>query len=192
MNGGPLTIVRGPCFWRTVSQPNEANPRGSQRGFSAFELVLAMAATSVVIALGVSTYRTYSVRAQISATLDEAGAARTLVMAAFAKGGAPPLDAAATGIDKTAEALLIATYVDSLSVDNGRIDLRFSDAADSAIAGKTLSLTPFETASQQVVWICGNEPPQVGLNPLGFASGGPQAVQVVTSIDDRYLPAACR
>jgi hypothetical protein len=63
---------------------------------------------------------------------------------------------------------------------------------DSVLAGKILSLTPFETADQNVVWVCGNEFSGVGLNPLGFAAGGPQAEQVVTAIEDRYLPPACR
>jgi type IV pilus assembly protein PilA len=183
--------VRGPRIWGTVTRPNEATSDG-QRGFSAIELLLAIAATLVVVALGVSTYRTYSVRAQIATTLDETGAARSLVVAAFEQKGTPPVDSTATGIDKTAEPLLLGTYLDSLRVHNGRIDLLFGDAADSAIAGKMLSLTPFEAADRDVVWICGNDVPGVGLNPLGFAGGGPQAVQAATSIDDRYLPPACR
>jgi type IV pilus assembly protein PilA len=184
--------VRGLCYWRSVSQAPEAHPRRRQHGVSVIELILVVAATAVVVALGVSGYRTYSVRAQISSTLDGAGAARALVAAAFEQQGSPPLDAAATGIDKTAESLLMGKYLDSVSVDSGRIDLRFGSAADSAIAGETLSLTPYETADQQIVWICGNERPDVGLNPLGFAAGGPQAIHVVTSIEDRYLPSSCR
>ena len=174
-----------------MPRSNEA-PHPPQRGFSAIELVLVVAATLIVAAVGASIYLTHSARAQVAMALDEAGAARRLVAAAFELNGMPPADSTAAGIDATAEPLLRGTYVDSLDVVDGRIDLRFGDNADSALAGKVLSLTPFETAARDVVWVCGNEPPGLGLKPLGFAAGGPQAVQVATSIEDRYLPPACR
>ena len=122
----------------------------------------------------------------------ETEATQRLVVAAFRSNGMPPLDAAATGIDDTAHRFLAGTYVESLEVSNGRIDLRFGSSANPAIVGKTLSLTPFETTDQDVVWICGKEAPGVGLKPLGFAGGALQAQQAATSIEDRYLPAACR
>ena len=187
MNAGPLTIVRGPCFW--ARRPLH---RGRQSGFSAVELVLVIGATLLVVALGVSMYRTYAVRAEIAASLEEASPTQRLVVAAFRESATPPADAAATGLDATARHFLSSPYVESLEVSNGRIDLIFGAGADTAIAGKRLSLTPFETADREVVWICGNRPPGVGLQPLGFAAGGPQAVPVVTSIEDRYLPRSCR
>jgi hypothetical protein len=156
------------------------------------ELALVVLATSIVVALAVSTYRTYSARAQIATSVKETAVVQRLVVAAFESDGNPPFDAAAAGIDEGAHDLLVGEYLESLDVINGRIDLRFSIRAHSAIAGKTLSLTPFETADQDVVWICGNEPPGVGLKPLGFASSVLQAAQVPTEIDDRYLPAWCR
>lgn len=162
-----------------------------QGGFSAIELILVVAATVLVAVLGVSIYRTQSARAQIATTLDEVDAARRLVAAAFRLNGVPPADSTAAGIDETAESLLRGNYVDSLEVVNGRIDLRFGAAAHSALAGKILSLTPFETAARDVVWVCGNDLPDVGLKPLGFGAGGPQAVQVATTIEDRYLPPEC-
>lgn len=149
-------------------------------------------ATSIVAALGASIWRTYWARAQVATALDESHAARSLVVAAFRQNGMPPVDSTATGIDATAEPLLRGTYVDSVQIHNGRIDLRFGSAAASVLAGQILSLTPFETVDGDVAWVCGNEVPGVGLNPLGFAGGGPQAEQTPTSIEDRYLPPACR
>jgi len=156
------------------------------------ELVLVVAITSVFVALAVSTYRAYSARAQIATSVEETAAVQRLVVAAFKSNGTPPLDAAAAGIDETARVLLAGTYVESLGVLNGRIELRFGTSAHPAIAGKTLSLTPFETVEEDVVWVCGNAPPGVGLEPLGFAGGTLQAAQVPTSIEDRYLPPWCR
>ena len=192
MNAGPLTLVRGPCFWGGRGREREPLSQSRQSGFAVLELAIVIAATLLIAALGVSIYRTHSVRAEIAASIEEAGPAQHLVVAAFRENGAPPADAAATGIDATVRDLLSIPHVESLEVLNGRIDLRFGADADSAIAGKTLSLTPFETADHEVVWVCGGQPPDVGLEPLGFAAGGPQAVSIDTSIEDRYLPRSCR
>ena len=104
----------------------------------------------------------------------------------------PPANAEAAGIDETARRLLSGSEVGSLEIDNGRIELHFAASADPAIAGKVLSLVPFETADQEIVWVCGNEQPDVGLEPLGFAGGARQAAQTATQIEDRYLPPSCR
>lgn len=162
------------------------------RGVSAPELLLVIAATLAVGAIVVAMLRTHYARHQVTASVEEAAAAQRLVVAAYRARGTPPQDAAATGIDGATHELLAGPYLDALEVHNGRLDLRFGSAAGGAIAGKVLSLTPFETADRQVVWLCGNETPDVGLQPLGFAAGGPQPVHVATSIEDRYLPPRCR
>lgn len=142
--------------------------------------------------LGLSIHRTYWVRAQIAASLEEAAAAKPLVVAAFRAKGVLPVNAEAAGIDETAHRLLLGAHLDSLEVHDGRLDLRFSQATDGAIAGKTLSITPFEAVDRTVVWICGKQTPTVGLQPLGFAEGGPGTAQTMTAIEDRYLPPSCR
>lgn len=151
-----------------------------------------MAATLIVVVFGVLAYRTYAVRSQVAASVEEAGAVQRLVVAAFKANGMPPYDAAAAGIDDTAHRLLAGTYIESINIVNGRIELRFGANASTAVAGKTLSLTPFETADQDVVWVCGKQDPGIGLQPLGFAGGALQPVHVATPIDDRYLPSSCR
>jgi hypothetical protein len=154
--------------------------------------VLVLAATAIVAAMGVSLYRTQQVRAQIEASIVELEPAQDLVAASFEITGVPPLDAPAIGVDETMRRFLAATYVDSFKIHNGRIDVRFGARAARVIAGQTLSLTPYETADRRIVWICGNETPGVGLNPLGFAGGTAQATQGTTSIEDRFLPPVCR
>lgn len=186
-NAEPLTVVRGSRFW--VSRRHDHRP---DSGFTLLELTLVMLATSIVVALGVSAYSTYSARTQIATSVDETAAVQRLVVAAFKSNGIPPFDAAAAGIDETAHDLLAGTYIQSLGVLKGRIELRFGTSAHAAIAGKTLALTPFETAEEEVVWVCGNEPPGVGLKPLGFAGGASEPTRIVTTIERRYLPTSCR
>lgn len=152
------------------------------------ELALVIGITMLMGALAVSAYHTYNVRNQVAAAVAQTAPAQSRVVAAFRRWGTPPPDAEAAGVAKPAGASLVET----LDIVNGRIDVRFSAAAHDAIAGKTLSLTPFETADQHVVWLCGNRLPSVGLKPLGFASGSSQAVPLATMIESRYLPRSCR
>jgi len=53
-------------------------------------------------------------------------------------------------------------------------------------------LTPFESANRDLFWVCGNRIAGAGLQPLGFANGARQAVQVLAQIEPRYLPSQCR
>jgi type IV pilus assembly protein PilA len=157
------------------------------RGVTSIELALALAVTAVLGGLGFSAYRTHVVRSEIARGVAVADAARREVETAFERDSEPPPDGRSVGL-----ASVSSDYVESLEIVDGRIDLRFGAAASPAIAGRTLSLTPFETATQEIVWVCGNRIPGPGLQPLGFANGARQAVQVITQIEPRYLPPNCR
>jgi hypothetical protein len=190
---GPFTLARGPFFWGSGKrQPRQTPLAPAEKGFSVLELGLVVTSSLIVVAVAVAAYRTHGVRAQVAASLAQAEPAQKLVVAAFENTGIPPADSAATGLDPTTRHLLGGTYIDFVEVRHGRIDLRFGERADPALAGRTLSLTPFETADQRVVWICGNEEPGVGLNPLGFAGGASQAERPTTTIEARFLPPVCR
>lgn len=166
-------------------------PVPSHRGFSSAELTIVLAVTALLLGLGASAYKTYVVRGQITQSLALAARAQAQIAASFRRDGEPPADRVSAGLPRDGAADRGA-YVDSLEVVDGRIDLRFGSGADPALAGRTLSLTPFESADHDVFWVCGNRIAGVGLQPLGFADGARQAVQVVTQIEARYLPSNCR
>ena len=160
-----------------------------QRGFTVIELVLALVATGLVAALIVSAVRTYSVRAQVASGVQLASPWRSLVEVGFRHAGRVPSawkDLNAGPVD------ISSIYVDTVELADGRLDIVYGNEAAAAISGKRVSLTPYETADQTVVWVCGNDIPGVGLEPLGFATGGPQAVPIASTIASRYLPAGCR
>jgi Tfp pilus assembly major pilin PilA len=158
-------------------------------GFSVIELVLALAATLIVAAVAVSALRTHFIRAQIASGLELASPWRSLVELRFRESGVVP----STWDDLNAGAARISSvYVEKVEVEQGRIDIVFGGDAAGPIAGRSVSLTPYETADQKIVWICGNDTPGLGLEPLGFASGGPQPVRVASLIAPRYLPPVCR
>jgi type IV pilus assembly protein PilA len=167
------------------------HPQRRDGGFSSLEALLVIAATALLGALGVSALRTYLVRGEIEESVALARYAQHQVTRAFRRAGTPPADREAAGLGEAA-AGSEGRYVEETRVVDGRIDLVFGAAANAVLAGRTLSLTPFETAAGEVVWVCGSKPPGVGLKPLGFAGGGPLPVQPPATIEPRYLPPACR
>ena len=159
-------------------------------GFTTIELALVIAGTALIVALLVSALHTYTVRKQVAASLALAAGLEDRVIRAFQTLGVPPADWRAAGFP-VEPSDLGNSYIDAVDIVDGRIELKFGERAHSVLREHTLSLTPFETADLQVVWVCGNRAPGVGLKPLGFASGANQAEQVPTTIDARYLPKAC-
>ena len=162
-----------------------------EHGFSAIELIAVLALTLIVGALGVSVYRTYSVRAEIASSVALTADLQRRVASYFKSHAEPPADRDAANVS-SADIDGIGPFVESVEIVDGRIDLQFGREADASISGRSLSLTPFETVEQDVVWVCGNKIAGRGLKPLGFAGGVRQALQVLTPIDARYLPSTCR
>jgi type IV pilus assembly protein PilA len=170
---------------------SRSSGRRADDGFTLLEGVIVVAVTALVGAVGVSAMRTYLARAEIAESLALARYAQDQVTRAFRNTGTPPAGRADAGLSNDGPDSK-GRYVVETRVIDGRIDLVFGAAADRVLQGRILSLTPFETADRQVVWICGTKPPGVGLRPLGFAGGGRLAVQPPTTIEPRYLPPACR
>lgn len=164
--------------------------RPKEEGITAIELVVALAVTGLMLALAVSMARTHLVRAQITESIGLATPVQHQVAQIFRASGIPPADGHA--LQHWNGGRTDGAYLESIEVIDGRIELKFGRAADAAIARRVLSLTPFESADGEIVWICGNDAPGVGLNPLGFAGGFRQAVQAPVTIEARYLPRACR
>lgn len=156
-------------------------------GFTLIELVIVIAIISILSALSVSAYQTFTVRAQITEGLKMAAGAKVPVADAYTKFGAAPADRAAVGMTPT-PADTRGNYVSQVDINDGRIDITFGGPlAHADIVGETISLTPYETAGDTLIWRCGN----AGV-PLGGAllTGG--ANHQNASLDRRYLPSDCR
>ena len=156
--------------------------------FTLAELGAVIAATSVVAALAYSAYRTYAVRKEVSAGIALANELIPAVTEFFHRHGEVP----ATLDSPAAHSGHASPFVESVTVVDGRIDVLYGAQANPSIAGGRISLTPYETAQGHVVWLCGNETPGPGLQPLGFAGGSRQAAQIPTTIEARYLSGPCR
>jgi type IV pilus assembly protein PilA len=157
-----------------------------QSAFTLGELGAVLAATSVVVALAYSASRTYAVRKEVSSGIALANEAIPAVTEFFHRHGEVP---ATLELAHSAQA---SPVVESVTIVAGRIDVLFGVQADPSIAGRRISLTPYETVAGHIVWLCGNETPDPGLEPLGFAGGSRQAAQIPTTIETRYLSGPCR
>lgn len=152
------------------------------------ELGAVLAATSVVAVLAYSAYRTYAVRNEVSAGIVLASELIPAVTEFFQRHGEVP----GTLEPPLGHSAHASPFVESVTIVDGRIDVLYGERADPSIAGGRISLTPYETVERHVVWLCGNETPDPGLQPLGFAGGSRQAAQIPTTIEARHLPGRCR
>ena len=166
-------------------------PAARPRGFAVVELLAVIGVTVVIGAVAISAYRTYAVRSTDRGGRHGCGgdpaAHRDERSGATVRPGPEadrPRDRASPKPPRSSSS--------PCEIFDGRIELRFGRSADAAIAGSVLSLTPFETAEQDVVWVCGNGRRASGYNPSASSAASRQATQVLTTIDTRYLPAECR
>ena len=164
-----------------------------QTGFTLIELMIVVAILGILASVAMGAYQTYTIRAQVSEGILLASNAKVPVVEAYQNNGEAPANRAEAGLTAGANSTQ-GSYVQSLDVNNGRLEITFGNRANQTIANQTLHLTPYETSTGAVVWRCGSEPVPGGgtLSPMGSSGGGNTASYVPTTIEDRYLPATCR
>ena len=161
-------------------------PRTNQ-GFTLIELMIVVAIIGILASLAIAAYQTYTVRAQIAEGINMAAGTKVPVADAYTNDGTAPANRAAAGM--TADATdSSGAYVSAVEITNGRVDITFSGTrAHADIVGETLSLTPYVTAGNTLVWRCGFAPAPTGGSLL---NGGDDHVN--PTLDERYLPSTCR
>ena len=156
------------------------------KGFTLIELMIVVAIIGILASLAVSAYQTYTVRAQISEGLEMASGAKVPIVDAYTQSGIAPIDRAAAGMTANATDTR-GSYVSQIDIVSGRVDFTYSGPrAHQAIIGKTVSLTPYATLGNTIIWRCGNAPAPNGALLQGGANHLP------ATVEPRYLPSSCR
>lgn len=151
-----------------------------QQGFTLIELMIVVAIIGILAAIAIPAYQDYTIRSQVTEGLSLASAVKTSVAEVYADEGAWPANLAEAGITNSP----VGKYVTGIAVDNGTIVVTYGDQANNNINGDTLSLKPYLSANNDVVWVCGNK---VAPGALVDSSGA-----VDTSLDEKYMPSNCR
>ena len=174
-----------------------SNRQTRQSGFTLIELMIVVAIIGILASIGVSSYQTYTVRAQVTEGLNFAGnGAKVPIVDAYTMTGQAPANRSAAGFSGSALDTY-GKYVKSVDVVNGRLDVTFGNDANAIIGDTTLSLTPYETPDGSVVWRCGDSevptsPNGTALSTIGSSGAGNAASYAVSTVDSRYLPSTCR
>ena len=149
--------------------------------------MIVVAIIGILSSLAISAYQTYTIRAQITEGLNMAAGAKVPIADAYTNDGTAPVDRAAAGLTPNPTDTR-GNYVSQVAIANGRVDITFGGPkAHAQIVGDTVSLTPYETAGNTIVWRCGN-----AAAPAGGAllTGG--ANHQNATVEPRYLPTVCR
>ncbi|UCG73102.1 MAG: pilin [Chromatiales bacterium] len=157
-----------------------------QKGFTLIELMIVVAIIGILAAIAIPAYQDYTIRAQVSEGMSLAAAAKAAVAETWIVRGAAPANRTEAGMS----ALGTDTngkYVTGVDVVGGEVVISFGNDANAAVAGDTVTLTPFATPDNSVAWRCGfGLPPATATGgPIGADTGG-------GTIAEQYLPSNCR
>lgn len=154
------------------------------RGFTLIELMVVIAILGILLSVALPSYTDYTIRAQVAEGISMIGELKPRIVEFQRAHGRFPTDNDAGGIAEPEH--LIGNYVDRVDLVDGALHIRFGHRVNAQIEGRLLTIRPvYVTAAPDspISWICGRAAPVPGMSAAG---------EDRTSLENRFLPAACR
>jgi len=153
-------------------------------GFTLVEMMVVIGIVAILALMAIPTYQDKFVRDQIVEALPLADIAKPAIALSWAALQTFPADNAAAGLPVSEK--IVNSYIRSVAIQDGSINITFGNKANNVILGKVLTLRPAVVEDAPIVpvtWVC------------GYATA-PEKMTVKgenrTNIPPGYLPIRCR
>lgn len=133
------------------------------KGFTLVELMVTVVIIGILGAVAVPAYQDYTIRSQVTEGLSLASGAKVQVAEYYSNHGEFPQDNNDIGFNGATGSLISTTEIH----EEGEIRTIFGEGANKAAQGKTLSLFPWPTESENLKWDCEG------------------------TLDEKYMPTGC-
>ncbi len=153
-------------------------------GFSLLEAMIAVAVIAILAAMALPSYIFKIVREQIETSIPLTDIAKMPIAISWKTDKTLPPDNTAAGLPPADK--IVGNFVQSVTVEDGAIHMKFGNRANKALMNKTLTLRPAVIDDAPVVpitWVCANAGAPAKMTLKGVDR---------TNIDPQNLPLICR